>query len=57
MTISESHCYVLTSAILKVDVVCDLQYNQCVNALLFVFYLSHGSDKGYGMLDGLRYVR
>ena len=59
---NESHSHTLTSTIMKVDVVCevtmtsspnvlmtelrDVLYNQCIDVLLFIFYLSYGSDKG-----------
>ena len=63
VAINELCSYIVMSAILKVNDVCDvamlsipkvlttelcdLLYNQCIdNMLLFVLYLSHGSDKG-----------
>ena len=59
VTINEWCSYTLTSAILKGDIAMtstpndlttelrDLLYNQCIdNTLLFIFFLSHRSDKG-----------
>ena len=60
--INASHFYLLMSAILKIDIkyditmtstpniltteLYDLLYNQCIENVLFDFYLSHGLDKG-----------
>ena len=64
VAIDKSCSYMLTSTILKADVISDIAvmstsnvlttelrdliYNQCIwhHVLIFVFYLSHGSDKG-----------